>query len=58
MIRRTAKRKAEQEFAEYDSNNIVVKFFKSRESFIKFCDKIDLHPDMKKVDDYINEISK
>lgn len=54
LVRRTAKRKAEQEFAEYDPNKIIVKFFKSREAFIKYCNTINLHPNMKNVDDYIN----
>ena len=54
MVRRTARRKAEQDFEYFDPNNIVVKFFKSRESFIKFCNNVGLHPDMKNVDDYIS----
>ena len=54
MVRRTARRKAEQDFEYFDPNNIVVKFFFFFYSVIKFCNNVGLHPDMKNVDDYIS----
>lgn len=43
-VKYSAKRCAEREYREYDPNSIKVKYFSSKDEFLKMCSKVGLKP--------------